>query len=298
MTLAQIRDLVRANEPSLERVLEIQVRAWRTKKSDAERGLLLAHAALKRVQSQESLSIDAMCNLIRGLEMSDQLTVVRNYVQENLTPDEVKAVTEFMTRGSDLEMIKAKTGEQAAVFRKLRKLMEAGTSPESDEVQKLLAENIQIEASSGTNERMLKTIEWNAGIAINFYSVKWKQLRNLREQPAADDPQVVFSPKVWDFYLKASKHSPSAQPMMNLMIDFSSLMAVNPDPGSPQAQALVKRYRDLYHQYSLGNPDAFARLVPYMEAIHDGWPEWMGEDAQAVWMFLSQAVTDSCEGSI
>jgi len=170
MTLAQIRDLVRAKEPSLERVLEIQVKTWKTKRMEAERGLVLAEAALKRLQSQQSLSVDAMCRLIRGLEsMSDHFALIRNLLNEALTPEELKAAAEFMKCNFDPEQVKASIREEAGIFKRLRQLMESGATPDSEDVQQLLVERNRVASRFGGPERALKMIEWNRTIGVEIF---------------------------------------------------------------------------------------------------------------------------------
>ena len=72
LSLAQIRTVTRLNEtaPSLRHVLEAQVDAWRTKRGEAERGQQIVETALKNLDTQQSLPVDALCNLVRNLVMS------------------------------------------------------------------------------------------------------------------------------------------------------------------------------------------------------------------------------------
>jgi DNA-binding transcriptional MerR regulator len=297
MTLAQIRDLLRAKEPSLERTLHLQVKAWKTKKLEAERGIVLAEAALRRVQTQQSLSVDDICQLIRGLEsMSDQLALIRNLLHETLAPEELQAAMAFMKQNFDLEQVKLSIQKEAAIFRKLRQLMESGSTPESEEVQRLLVERNEVSMRHGGPERALKTIEWNRSIGVKFFSIEARTQKKMRSQPEAEhDPRIIVTPKVWDFFLKASKQAPWTGPMIKIIDEAKSLLAKNPDPTSDEARDLVRRFRETYQKYSIGDPDVTAKLVPYWEAIHDGWPEWAGEENQAAWLFLSEAVVHSLD---
>jgi DNA-binding transcriptional MerR regulator len=74
LTLAQIRQVTTASErgPSLKHVLEMQVDAWRQRKSEAEHGHAVAEAALRNLEMHDSLSIDELCELVRSMEMSDR----------------------------------------------------------------------------------------------------------------------------------------------------------------------------------------------------------------------------------
>ena len=73
LTLAQIRDLIHRREPSLLSVLTLQVKTWSERKADAERGRKLAQSALKRVRADQSLSVDELGALVRGLDGADRV---------------------------------------------------------------------------------------------------------------------------------------------------------------------------------------------------------------------------------
>jgi DNA-binding transcriptional MerR regulator len=74
LTLSQIRQVTTLSErgPSLKHVLEMQVDAWRQRKSEAEHGHAVAEAALRSLDVHDSLSIDELCDLVRSMEMSDR----------------------------------------------------------------------------------------------------------------------------------------------------------------------------------------------------------------------------------
>lgn len=72
LSLAQIGEVTRnsAGQPTLQQILAIQLDAWQRRRADAERGEAIATAALNRLRSDQTLSVDELCNLIRGLEMT------------------------------------------------------------------------------------------------------------------------------------------------------------------------------------------------------------------------------------
>ena len=74
LTLSQIRHVTTLSEhgPSLKHVLEMQVDAWRQRKSEAEHGHAVAETALQNLDRHDSLSIDELCDLVRSMEMSDR----------------------------------------------------------------------------------------------------------------------------------------------------------------------------------------------------------------------------------
>ena len=72
LSLAQIRDVTRTNvhEPSLRQILEIQLGTWKTRREEVEHGQAITQAALERLKTHRSLSVDELCNVIRSFEMS------------------------------------------------------------------------------------------------------------------------------------------------------------------------------------------------------------------------------------
>lgn len=74
LTLSQIRQVTTLSErgPSLKHVLEMQLDAWRQRKSEADHGQAVAEAALRSLDVHDSLSIDELCELVRSMEMSDR----------------------------------------------------------------------------------------------------------------------------------------------------------------------------------------------------------------------------------
>jgi DNA-binding transcriptional MerR regulator len=76
LSLAQIGTATRLNEadPSLQHVLEGQVETWKAKRAEAERGERIVETALQNLRTQQSLSIDELCNLVRNLAMTDHST--------------------------------------------------------------------------------------------------------------------------------------------------------------------------------------------------------------------------------
>jgi DNA-binding transcriptional MerR regulator len=72
LSLAQIGEVTcsSAGEPTLQQILAIQLDTWKRRRADAERGQAIAQAALNRLRTDQSLSVDELCNLIRSLEMT------------------------------------------------------------------------------------------------------------------------------------------------------------------------------------------------------------------------------------
>lgn len=74
LTLSQIGGILgaRSQGPDLQQMLAIQLENWRVRRADAERGQRIVEAALGRLGSGETLTVDELCELIQSLEMGDQ----------------------------------------------------------------------------------------------------------------------------------------------------------------------------------------------------------------------------------
>lgn len=71
LTLTKIRDLTgRSAQPGLRQLLELQLNTWKHRRAEAGRGLAIAEAALERLRSSRSLSIEELCSLIRSFGMN------------------------------------------------------------------------------------------------------------------------------------------------------------------------------------------------------------------------------------
>ena len=92
LTLAQIRDLIHRREPSLLSVLSLQVKTWKQRKAEAEQGHKLAQAALKRVRADQSLSVDELGALVRGLDGADRVPRLITADQIDFSPKASTAV--------------------------------------------------------------------------------------------------------------------------------------------------------------------------------------------------------------
>ena len=89
LTLSQIRDLTRRpSSAGLRQLLELQRGNWKHRRAEAERGLAVAEAALQQLRTGRSLSVEALCSLIRSCEMTESTTdAVIDAADEQAPPD-------------------------------------------------------------------------------------------------------------------------------------------------------------------------------------------------------------------
>jgi DNA-binding transcriptional MerR regulator len=296
MTLAQIRALLKTGNHSLQQVFELQVKAWQAKQAEVSRGLFLAETALNRVQTEQSLSINEICELINRLtmvdaELRDQIALGHELRRETFTAEEYKTLRTFIRKHFDIEQLVAQFKSETIAFKKLQQLMATGSAPNSKEVQQLLIERNSQLLRCEKNRRALKIIEWNADLGVRYFAMDLQLIQKMQAQPkASPDPRIILTPKVWEYFWIATMHAPWAQPTVKLIEDAKRLLANKSDPRSNEAHNLARRFADLYIKYQVGEPLVEAKLIRYWEAIYSGWPDWAGQDNKAAWLFLSDAV--------
>jgi DNA-binding transcriptional MerR regulator len=89
LTLNQIRELTRLPSSSmLRQLLELQLDSWKHRRAEAERGQTVAEAALVQLRAGRSLSVEALCSLIRSFEMTTSTAEAPiSNADEEVTPD-------------------------------------------------------------------------------------------------------------------------------------------------------------------------------------------------------------------
>ena len=115
LTLAQIRTLLATKPPPLARLLHLQLQVCSTRRDAADKAVGLVKSALATIKSGGRLSLDSLCNLTRSMEMENPQSphtlfpVVRELINENLTPEEERAVMTWVAARppDDLKALRA-----------------------------------------------------------------------------------------------------------------------------------------------------------------------------------------------
>lgn len=96
-TLNQIRDLTRGpSPPGLRQLLELQVGSWKLRRAEAQRGLAVAEAALRQLQTGRSLSVEELCSLIRSFEMTLSATDGAMCSADELGPQQIATLDRYV----------------------------------------------------------------------------------------------------------------------------------------------------------------------------------------------------------
>ncbi|HEU4619934.1 MAG TPA: MerR family transcriptional regulator [Gammaproteobacteria bacterium] len=295
LTLAQIRQVLAAHPPSLLRILDVQAEAWKTKLAAAERAFALIEAARSRLQLNEELSLDELCDLIKSAETArstdmrkNPAFVLRDLINELITPEEERAWSTWWAKHpEEVEKTKAFAEGQRDLFRKLQRLADRGADPASPEVQALVDMHNALLLQCGVYERTARLLEWNATV-----TAKWMGLRaeaEARSFPgiAGEGPHDGVSPRTVDFFHAAARASRWAQALREVIGSVKPLVDSGADPATPEADEAVLRLDEICREHSLGDAYVYARWAPFILQVNRLETP---EGYEAGWDFLARAL--------
>jgi DNA-binding transcriptional MerR regulator len=288
MTLAQIRSLLRTSPPPLASVLEMQLRACRAKRDEADKALEFVQAALTTIESGRPLALDELCNLTRSMEMGNHHTIARELINEDISPDEERAYMTWMAARPPDE-IKAMREYGAAVrvlFRSLQSLRDRKCEPSTPEAQSLITEWNALAVRHGLRRHMATLIEWNPVVAQKWLQVGERALS--RSLAAAGDDGL------WAYFGAAQAASPWHQALNQTADEAAKLAESKVDPSSAAAVALANRLARICSDHSLGDPLVYARWAGAMQFRSSA-----DENARkkSAWGYLASALQAHAEGS-
>jgi MerR family transcriptional regulator, thiopeptide resistance regulator len=262
MTLAQIRPLLQTRPPPLARVLEVQLRARRARREAAEKALLLVQTALATIKSGRTLALDELCNLTRSMEMGNHHAIVRELINEQITPQEERAYMSWVAARPPDEikaMQEYRTAVQA-VFRSLQDLREKKLQPTAPEAQALIIEWNALAVRCGLRQFMATLLEWNPAVAQKWLQVGERALAlsTSAQQTAADDG-------LWGYFVAAQEASPWYKALIQTAEEAAKLVERRVDASSAPAAALANRLTLICSDHSLGDPLVYARWAGAMQ---------------------------------
>ncbi len=298
LTLAQIRAVISDRPPLLLQVLDLQANAWKEKITGAQRALASVEAARHRLQSRQDLSIEDLCSLIKtldesgGLPMQNAASIMRDLINELITPDEERAwITWWTKHPADAKATKEFAEEQNALFARTRDLADQGVDPTSPEALDLVREHDAILLRHQVRERTVRLLDWNSPVTYKFYSLG-TTARSRQQEPS------ILTQSAMDFLGAARKASPCARLIKSILEQISVLIEARAEPAAAEADDVVHRFRQACAQYHLGNPYAVARCAPFLERVSRH--ETVAHNEQA-WDFLARAYqpgSDAGDGEV
>lgn len=259
MTLEQIRSLLRTSPPPLAGVLEMQLRACRAKRDEADKALGLVRAALAAIQSGHSLTLEDLCNLTRSMEMANRRAITRELINEEISPHEERAYLTWMSErpAEESKALQEYSAEVRGVFRSLEELRARKCEPSAPEAQSLIAQWNAQAVRHGLREHMAALIEWDPVVAQKWLRVGERAL-SLSVATAPDDG-------LWAYFGAAQAASPWYQALKQTADEAAKLVESRTDPSSAPAVALAGRLTAICSDHALGNPLVYARWAGAMQ---------------------------------
>ena len=284
MTLAQIRSLLKTKPPPLARVLEMQLRACRARRDQAQKALELVLTALTTIESGQPLALEELCNLTRSMEMGHQHSITRELINEQITPQEERA---YMTWAAarpphELKAMQEYGAEVRALFRSLQELREKKVEPSAPEAQVLINEWNALAVRFGLRQFMTTLIEWNAPVGQKWLQVGERALSiSMASQQAAPDEGL------WAYFGAAQEASPWHQALRQTVDEASNLVEHKVAPSAAPAAALANQLTRICSDHSLGDPLVYARWAGAMQ-----FRKSAAENARnkSAWTYLASAL--------
>jgi DNA-binding transcriptional MerR regulator len=295
LSLAQIRAVLEGTPLTLESVLRMQVDSLRSRRNMAEKALSAVEAALARVVSKQTLSIDELCALVSGLEASEGQKKHREIINQLMTPEEERA---WLTWYYDTQQRRGESGRRFyeayhALTKRFAVLFERGAKPDGPEAQALVVESNALMTTCNMREYALELEKWNSTVAD-----KW---RAIGDRIYFGDPQSdARSAGLRAFTYQAWAAAPWTARLTAILERARAFFGRKQDgrAGKPGRTAsdgaavarLVADFKALCEAYGFGDPVIFARWQAY-NSRKVGRPYGMPaqEDAPAAWEWLADA---------
>ena len=256
LSLAQIRKLCSDAPPALTQILDMQLKVWAARRLAADRVIELIHGAVARLQSPTPLTIDELCELLRKTEMTNLQAITRELINQHITPEQERDwLTYWAQRPNDAALGQSLTTAARPMMEGFLRLMRAGSSPESPEVQELLARTQQHWLKSGMRELQLEQLAWNPDVTLAWFKLGGKL---IARSVVPDDP--AEAEKLQQYIHTARRGSAPARAFRPLAGEAAQQRARNTPVTSPDARKLAKQYADFCREHDLGDP-----------VVHSSW---------------------------
>jgi DNA-binding transcriptional MerR regulator len=271
LTLAQIRKAFKASPPVLAQVLDLQSKAWAARVIAAERAIALIHAAIARLRADSALSIDELCELMRRTEMNPTKDMLRELIDQHITPEQEREWMAYWSRRSTDEV--ANSQQQMDSFRKFADeflvLMRKGEQPESDAVQDVVERSTRAWLDSDVRQQQLAQLAWNPEVTRAWFKLGGKLYARVATPTDADDAARLES-----FIHRARVASPSTRLLMPIVMEAKRLRDIGTRLGDPEARRLAERYAKVCKQHGMGDPAMHARWIAAFAPNEETRPGW------------------------
>ncbi|HEY4210955.1 MAG TPA: MerR family transcriptional regulator [Steroidobacteraceae bacterium] len=286
LSLVQVRKVLREHPPTLMNILQIQAQSWQEKRAAADRALFLVDAARKRLHSQQTLSIDELCALIKKFESNrppdgkgrDEL--MREIINRHITPEEEREWHMWWRNNADVgKTMQEFVTEQEGLFVELERLAQEGADPGSAAVQDIIGRHNEVLLRHRLRELTLRLIAWNAPLTLKWFGLSYRADKAGVGLPGA---------KGRSLFVSGMQASATSRQVAMLITEIIALVEAGADPGGAQLDGPVMRFEAMCATHRLGNPVVFARWLPFIRRAHRD--DYAPGPYEAAWEFLAHAV--------
>jgi MerR family transcriptional regulator, thiopeptide resistance regulator len=291
LSLSQIQRILTGPTPAIADVLRMQVGALDARRVAVENALLAARETLARLDSQQPLSLDELCNLVRRIQMTEQPNQrLRELINKQITPEEERAWVTYHAHHSREEVNRGMqfASEYRQVFLDLAALARAHADPAGPEAQGLVDRHNELLLEHRVREKAIAALEWNPQVAGKFLALGGQYYGDTGETDPASAQRVA------DFILSALKASPASQALNAIRDRAANLMDRGEAPSSAAAQALAADLRATAARYRFGDPLVLTKWTASRGKMRLGenWVD-LGERERGAWEYLGRTLAEA-----
>jgi protein-L-isoaspartate(D-aspartate) O-methyltransferase len=272
LTLGQIRELLRARNPSLLSVLQVQATSWRERHGEAAKALELVEGAIKTLERNQQPTLEQLCKLVNELQtrsnpMRSRATLITDLMKERLTTDEQwQWQSWWASHPEDLQQNNAYLRERAEGYAVLLDLQQHGAAPAAPAVQEQVLMQLALFNKYGGPERTVRLMDWNLDVTTKFMELG--AIAREREPDSEVMPFPLVNQKLATFYEQALQASALSQAIQSVLMQVQLLIDANLAPSAVQAKPVVQELESVCAQHGLGDAAVYVRFTPFLMRIN------------------------------
>ena len=272
LSLAQIGELLRATNPSLLSVLQVQAQSWRERHGEAAKALELVEAAIHRLERNQPPTLEELCKLVNELQarrnpMQNRATLVVDMMKELLTSDERwQWQSWWASHPEDLQQNTVYLRERAEGHAVLHDLQQQGAAPDDPAVQEEILKQLELIGRYGVRERTVRMMDWNLAVTTKF--MEMGAIARERDPDIKVMPFPLVSRTLATFYEQALSASVPAQATQRVIAQVQSLLDAHIGPTDAGARPIVQELESACAQHGLGAAAVYVRFTPFLIRVN------------------------------
>ena len=291
LTLAQIRNLLRETAPSLLSVLKVQAKSWRERQAEAAKAFGLVEAAINRLQHDQQLSLEELCELVsvlqaRSTPMQERATMMADLMKELLSTEEQWQWQAWWAgHPEDMNRNALYLRERLQPLAVLQEQLNQGLPASDPAVQEQVRRMNALLNRYGVRERTVRMMDWNPELTARFMELG--VIARERNPDKGVLPFPLMSRQLTQFHEDAMSASAASQAVNAILHRVRPFIDAGTDPAAPDVDAVVRDLATVCAQHDLGDPWTYLRFTPFIFRVsHRPLPP----PAEQSYEFLARAV--------